>query len=60
MASCDLKQYCVVCKKELQKHEQGCEFCFKCMLDYSDFLCGFYKAYETKGQEKVKENEKNN
>lgn len=38
------KILCNCCKRELQPHEYGVEFCYNCMLAYSDFLVTYYKV----------------
>ena len=42
MASVDMIVRCCKCKKVLNKEEQSSDFCYKCMLEYSDYLCKYW------------------
>lgn len=37
---------CIICGKLLLKDEMGCEMCYACMCNYSDYLCEYYEEEE--------------
>lgn len=44
MASVNMKVKCEACKRELKPFEQGCEYCYECMKEYTDkWLVGLYR-----------------